>query len=103
MKALVGTFNPTGGLLRDCVNINIVDASFAALLVTDSQLWKEHWGEAKVEEREAVRKVGLEPRLSRSREENTDSYTEPEMGSRDLQRDTLAQYSVIESHYYGDF
>ena len=67
--------------------------------MTDSQLWKEHWGEAKVEEREAVRKVGLEPRLSRSRDENTDSYTEPEMGSRDLQRDTLAQYSVIESHY----
>ena len=70
-------------------------------LLTDSQLWKEHWGEAKVEEREAVRKVGLEPRLSRSREENTDSYREPEMGSRDLQRHTLAQYSVRESHYYG--
>ena len=39
------------------------------------QLWKEHWGDVNVEEREAVRKVGLEAleALSTSKEVITDS------------------------------
>ena len=39
------------------------------------QLWKEHWGEVNVEERDAVRNVGLEAleALSRSNEDITDS------------------------------
>lgn len=42
------------------------------------QLWKEHWGDVNVEEREAVRKVGLDAleALSTSKEVITDSYTE---------------------------
>ena len=42
------------------------------------QLWKEHWGDVMAEEREAVRKVGLEAleAPSRSKEVITDSYTE---------------------------
>lgn len=42
------------------------------------QLWKEHWGDVNVEERDAVRKVGLDAleALSTSKEVITDSYTE---------------------------